>query len=188
MDLSNETPVTHEPRVCWVVIANPGGARILATTAPNWELVESSEVKSLCFPSDVLAVPPVERVMGRSPTGVYSPTANVSGSGSFATGSAPEQLQTSRFVRALAARLERGVTSRAFGGLIIIAPPALLKTLETSLSVEVQRRVRQYVEAALTHLADAALQDRLSGVLGATRPQTGRGLPAEGSNPASFDG
>lgn len=185
MDLYNETPVTHEPRVCWVVIANPGGARIIATTAPTWEMVESFDVSSLCFPSDVMAASPVQRTMGRSATGTFTAPAL----GAPPADSVSEQLQTSRFIHALAARLERGVTSRAFGGLIIIAPPALLRTLETSLSLEVQRRVRQYVEADLTHLADEALQHKLSGVLaGARSMQKGRGSPAEGSSPASFDG
>lgn len=170
----NETPVTHEPRVCWVVIASPGGARILATTAPKWELVESFDVRSLCFLSDVLATSPVRKTMGRSATDSIAPALRTP-----AEGSAAEQLQTSRFIHALAARLERGVTSGAFGGLIIIAPPALLRTLETSLSLQVQRRVRQYVEADLTHLTDASVQDRLSGVVGVARSmQKGRGLSA----------
>lgn len=154
MDLLNETPERHSPRVCWVVLADPHRARILATTSPSWELVESFESRSKISSADILAVPPARRIAGSA---ACSPASTPGQSVTPDT----NRLLTNRFVRELAARLERGVTDRALTGLIVIAPTAILAALQLSLSLEVQRRVQQYIELDPTHPLEDVLRRKL---------------------------
>lgn len=170
MDLQNETPVRYPPSVGWVLLTNSSCAHLFAGWVGAWELVESFErVGNTKRSGDVLAEPSPRRPAApRFTVGAVTAVANTHDEPRIATDTKTEEFEAQRFARELAARLERGVTERAFGALVIIAAVELLVSLQRSLSIEVQRRVKAYVAGNFVPHSEDARKRLLDHELGST--------------------
>lgn len=156
MDPRNETPVKHATPVSWALVANMSRARLFAGRIGSWELVESFDHMVYQKRSvDVLAEPnPRRAATPQFPAGVSVVAPDTFEGPRVEAETKANEFEALRFARELAARLERGVTDRSFGDLIIVAPLGFLASLRRSLSLEVQRSVETYTGMNLKNPSD----------------------------------
>lgn len=147
----------------WVLVTDSSRARIFAERLGRLELLESFEH---CESRDSR----LEIMWGTFGNG--DPVlAGTGGSEALVSDqsdgpqSNPKTIKHERFARQLAARLERGLTDRAYNRLVITAPPSFLSRLRAALSLDVEGRVQAYISRDLSRNSEREVTEHLAHVM-----------------------
>jgi len=143
---------------CWIVLADAGGARILARAGRGAALAEiavlsspegeGSAARRVSYPD---RLPRTHDRQGSSRHAIepHTPLAEV---------------HADRLAREIADRLAVGLRDDAYAGLILIAPPRFAGRLDAALGKAVAARVVTRLHKDLRHATLPEVQERLGGV------------------------
>jgi protein required for attachment to host cells len=140
--------------VRWILVADASRARIFTEQAGIWELVHALEHEESRMRSrDLMA-----DANGRKPAGLSRGTGNGDHAVSNAYGrpgaepnTDPKDVESQKFAREIATYLDRGRNEHAFGRLVVVAPPAFLGLLRSTMGDETQRLIEASLNKDFTH-------------------------------------